>query len=176
MDLTKTYILDNPSLKKTTLGPMISKRAREKAAKEINEAVKLGAKSLLSEKLFPASEKGTSYLSPHILVNVKHNMTVMKFESFAPVVGIMKVLNDEEALYFMNDSIYGLSASIYTKDIQKAKTIAKKLKVGTVFLNKCDYLDPALAWGGVKESGKGISLSIFAYESVSRLKSFNFKL
>ena len=176
VDLTKTYILDNPSLKKTTLGPMISKRAREKAAKEINEAVKLGAKSLLSEKLFPASEKGTSYLSPHILVNVKHNMTLMKSESFAPLVGIMKVLNDEEALYFMNDSIYGLSASIYTQDIKKAKNIAKRLKVGTVFLNKCDYLDPALAWGGVKESGKGISLSVFAYESVSRLKSFNFKL
>lgn len=176
VEVSKRYILDKPFKKETTLGPMINKKAREKVANEINEAVKQGAKSLLNEKLFPASKKNTSYLSPHILVNVKHNMTLMRTESFAPVVGIMKVLNDEEAIYFMNDSIYGLSASIYTKDLKKAKEIGKKLMVGTVFLNKCDYLDPALAWGGIKESGKGISLSIFVYDSVSRLKSFNFKL
>ncbi|HIP62013.1 MAG TPA: aldehyde dehydrogenase family protein, partial [Sulfurovum sp.] len=137
---------------------------------------KAGAKSLIDESHFPASKEGTPYLAPHVLVDVDHSMSVMSDESFGPVVGIMKVTSDEEAVELMNDSDYGLTASIWTKDRDRARAISKQIETGTVFMNRCDYLDPALAWTGVKNTGRGVSLSTFVYDSVTRLKSIHFRL
>jgi len=176
VEKTSLYILGNPCDKNTNLGPMVSKSAARYVREEINKALKKGAKSLVSEHLFSMSEVGTAYLSPHVLVDVTHEMSIMKEESFGPVVGIMKVGSDEEALKLMNDSAYGLTASLWSKDIETCKILAKKLNTGTVFLNRCDYLDPELAWTGVKNTGRGVSLSPFVYDSVTRLKSFHFKL
>ncbi len=102
-------------------------------------------------------------------------MSVMTEESFGPVVGIMKVSNDDEAVALMNDSDYGLTASIWTKNKEKARELSKKIETGTVFMNRCDYLDPALAWTGVKNTGRGVSLSTFGYDQVTKLKSIHFK-
>ena len=102
-------------------------------------------------------------------------MNVMSEESFGPVIGIMKVKSDAEAIRLMNDSQYGLTASIWTADRDKAITLGSKLETGTVFMNRCDYLDPALAWTGVKNSGRGVTLSKVGYEHVTRVKSFNFR-
>ena len=176
VEITKRYKLGNPLNKETTLGPMVKTSASTYVREQIKEALKLGARSLIPESFFPHSKEGTPYLSPHILVNVTHDMSIMKDESFGPVVGIMKVSNDNEAIALMNDSEYGLTASIWSTNIEESKQISKQIEAGTVFLNRCDYLDPGLAWTGVKNTGRGVSLSAYVYDSVTRLKSIHFKL
>ena len=99
----------------------------------------------------------------------------MREETFGPAVGIMKVSDDDEAIRLMNDSDYGLTAAIWTRDEEAAITLGEKLETGTVFMNRCDYLDPALAWTGVKDTGRGPSLSRLAYESLTRPKSYHLR-
>jgi acyl-CoA reductase-like NAD-dependent aldehyde dehydrogenase len=105
--------------------------------------------------------RGTAFVAPQVLTEVDHTMSIMTSESFGPVVGIMRVSSDAEAIQLMNDSIYGLTASIWTKDPEAFMRLEGEVEAGTVFMNRCDYLDPALAWTGVKESGRGVSLSKF---------------
>jgi len=173
---TKKYILGSPLEAGTNLGPMVKTAASDYVRKQIQEAVEAGAKALIDEGLFPASKEGTPYLAPQVLVDVDHTMSVMREESFGPVVGIMKVSSDEEAVALMNDSDYGLTASIWTKDRDAARALSGEIETGTVFMNRCDYLDPALAWTGVKNTGRGVSLSPFVYDAVTRLKSIHFRL
>ena len=125
---------------------------------------------------FAADAAGTPYMAPQVLTQVTHDMAVMRDESFGPVVGIMKVSDDAEAIRLMNDSPYGLSASIWSEDPQAAQTIGSALETGTVFLNRCDYLDPALAWTGVKDTGRGATLGVLGYEHLTRPKSYHFRL
>ena len=175
VDITKQYKLGNPLESGVNLGPMVKTSAADHVRQQVEQAIDKGAKSLIEESLFSASKKGTPYLAPQVLVNVNHAMNVMSEESFGPVIGIMKVKNDAEAIGLMNDSQYGLTASIWTADRDKAITLGSKLETGTVFMNRCDYLDPELAWTGVKNSGRGVTLSKIGYEHVTRVKSFNFK-
>jgi acyl-CoA reductase-like NAD-dependent aldehyde dehydrogenase len=167
--------LGNPLDPETTLGPMVRTEAAEFVRGQIAEALAQGAQALIDPRHFPADAPGTPYLAPQVLVNVHHGMRVMVEESFGPVVGIMKVRGDEEALALMNDSPYGLTASIWSKDEGAALELGAGLETGTVFLNRCDYLDPALAWTGVKESGRGCSLSILGYEQLTRPKSYHLR-
>ena len=173
--LTKKYKLGNPMNTDTNLGPMVKTEAADFVRNQIAKAIESGAKSLVDESLFAASKEGTPYLSPHVLVDVDHTMEVMTEESFGPVVGIMKVASDAEAVALMNDSKYGLTASIWTTDVESAAKLAPKVEAGTVFMNRCDYLDPALAWTGVKNSGRGITLSKLGFEHVTRARSFHFR-
>jgi len=117
-----------------------------------------------------------AYLAPQVLVNVDHTMPVMSEETFGPVVGIMQVASDEQAIELMNDSAYGLTASVWTRDQQAAIDIGKQVRTGTWFMNRCDYLDPALAWTGIKHSGKGCSLSGFGYQRLTKPKSFYLRM
>jgi len=176
VEITKGYKLGNPLDTNTNLGPMVKTSASNYVREQIKEALSLGAKSLVNESHFPNSKEGTPYLSPHVLVDVNHSMSVMKDESFGPVIGIMKVSSDEEAIDLMNDSEYGLTASIWSSSIKESKQLSMQIETGTVFLNRCDYLDPGLAWTGVKNTGRGVSLSAYVYDSVTRLKSIHFKL
>src|SRR5262245_10818204 len=148
--LTRKYRLGNPIDTETNLGPMVRASAAEFVRKQIADAVKAGAKALIDPKLFAADESGTPYLAPQVLVGVDHSMSVMREESFGPVIGIMKVRSDEEAISLMNDSPYGLTAAIWTTDENAAIRIGDRVETGTWFMNRCDYLDPALAWTGVK--------------------------
>lgn len=175
VDLVKKYVLGNPLDEATTLGPMAHKRFADLVRQQNAEAVAKGAKAHIDTKLFAADVGTTAYLAPQVLTNVDHSMSVMREESFGPTVGIMKVKGDEEAIRLMNDSPYGLSAAIWTSDIDAAEAIGDKLETGTVFMNRCDYLDPALAWTGVKDTGRGASLSKLAYESLTRPKSFHLR-
>jgi acyl-CoA reductase-like NAD-dependent aldehyde dehydrogenase len=109
------------------------------------------------------------------LVEVNHQMSVMRDESFGPVVGIMPVDSDEQAIALMNDSEFGLSASIWTRDLAAAERVGNEIDTGTLFMNRCDYLDPALAWTGVKNSGRGVTLSALGYEQLTRAKSFHLR-
>ena len=176
VEVTQQYRLGNPTDANTNLGPMVRRSAADFVRAQIAEAVAQGAKSLVDEAAFPASQVGTAYLSPHVLVNVNHNMRVMREESFGPVVGIMAVQNDEEAIRLMNDSDFGLTASIWTQDALVAEALAGQIVTGTVFMNRCDYLDPALAWTGVKDTGHGISLSELGYAQLTRVKSYHLRV
>ncbi|TGG90773.1 aldehyde dehydrogenase family protein [Natronospirillum operosum] len=171
---TRELTLGNPFAADTTLGPMAHKRFAATVREQVAEAVSSGARALIDPELFPADDGG-AYLAPQILVQVDHSMRVMREESFGPVVGIMPVQSDAEAIELMNDSPYGLTASIWTADSSTAAAIGAQLQTGTVFMNRCDYLDPALCWTGCKDTGRGAALSPLGYMAVTRPKSYHLK-
>ena len=135
----------------------------------------MDARAHLDPAAFPANREDSPYLAPQVLTNVDHTMRVMTEESFGPVIGIMKVQSDAEATDLMNDSVYGLTASIWSSDLEAARAIAEQVEAGTVYLNRCDYLDPGLAWTGVKDSGYGASLSALGYAMLTRPKSYHLR-
>lgn len=172
---TKNYVLGDPLDEATTLGPMVKPEAAEFARRQVTQAVNAGAVAHIDPKLFPHDTPGSAYMAPQVLTAVDHTMSVMKDESFAPVVGIMPVASDTEAIQLMNDSEFGLTASIWTADMKAAENLGDQLEVGTVFMNRCDYLDPALAWTGVKNTGRGCTLSALGYEQLTRPKSYHLR-
>ena len=173
--LTAKYALGDPTKPETTLGPLVRTEAAEFVRGQIKDAVAAGAKALIDAKIFPADKPGTPYMAPQVLVDVDHSMAVMTEESFGPVVGIMKVASDQEAVELMNDSRFGLTAAVWTTNEVAARRIGDQVKTGTWFMNRCDYLDPALAWTGVKESGRGCTLSALGYAALTRPKSFHLR-
>jgi len=172
VDLARQYRLGNPMETETTLGPMVRKDAADSVRAQVRQAVRKGAKALLKLKDKP----GSPYLPPEVLVNVDHRMAIMTEETFGPAVGIMPVKSDDEAVALMNHSRYGLTASIWTQDADAALVIGDRVETGTWFMNRCDYLDPALAWTGVKDSGRGCTLSRMGLETFTRPKSFHLRL
>jgi len=176
VSLTKTYRLGNPLDRETNLGPVAKRSIALTVNRHIEQALAKGARALIDPQLFRNTELGFEYLAPQILVNVDHSMDVMTEETFGPVVGIMKVNSDDEAVTLMNDSPYGLTASVWTEDVEAGSLICDRIETGTCFLNRCDYLDPCLAWTGVKETGRGCSLSVVGYEQLTRPKSYHLRL
>jgi len=166
--------LGNPFDAQTTLGPMAHVRFARLVRDQIAEAVEKGATPLIDPATFPEDDGG-AYLAPQLLVNVDHAMRVMRDESFGPVLGIMKVADDAEALRLMNDTPYGLTASLWTADPARAEALGRRIETGTVFLNRADYLDPAICWTGCKETGRGGSLSVLGYHAVTRPRSYHFR-
>ena len=175
VEQVKGYILGNPLDESTTLGPMVRTRNANRVREQIEEAISMGAKALIDASAFPNSQEDSPYLAPQVLIDVNHDMAVMRDESFGPVVGIMSVKSDIEAIEKMNDSEFGLTASIWTHDEEATLYIGSKLETGTVFMNRCDYLDPELAWVGVKNSGRGCTLSTVGFENLTRPKSFHLR-
>jgi acyl-CoA reductase-like NAD-dependent aldehyde dehydrogenase len=167
--------LGNPLDAATTLGPMVRASAADAVRTQVDEATARGATALVDPASFPAARSEGPYLAPQVLVGVDHSMALMAEETFGPVVGVMAVAGDDEAVALMNDSRYGLTASIWSQDVEAAEAIGDRLATGTVYLNGCDYLDPALAWTGVKDSGRGCSLSVLGFEALTRPKSFNLR-
>jgi acyl-CoA reductase-like NAD-dependent aldehyde dehydrogenase len=173
--LTQQYVLGDPLDPATTLGPMAQPRLAATVREHIAEAQGKGARALIDTKAFARDAVGSPYVAPQVLTNVDHGMKVMMEETFGPVVGIMKVGGDDEAVRLMNDSPYGLTASVWTRDMTAAERIGDRIETGTVFMNRCDYLDPGLAWTGVKDTGRGATLSRVGYESLTRPKSFHLR-
>jgi acyl-CoA reductase-like NAD-dependent aldehyde dehydrogenase len=171
--IVEQYTLGNPLEAQTTLGPMAHARFAGQVRSQVADAVGAGARALVNPDLFPSD--GGAYLMPQILVDVTHDMRVMREESFGPVVGIMRVRDDDEAIALMNDSDFGLTASLWTRDADRAQLVARQLQTGTVFMNRCDYLDPALCWTGCKDTGRGASLSVIAYQNLTRPMSLHLK-
>jgi acyl-CoA reductase-like NAD-dependent aldehyde dehydrogenase len=175
VDLTRKYVLGSPLEQATTLGPMVRPDAAAFVRKQIASAVRGGARTHIDPKAFPSDRAGTPYLAPQVLTNVTHKMSVMMDESFGPVIGLMKVADDRQAIHLMNDSPYGLTAAVWTEDVDAAQAIGRELETGTVFMNRCDYLDPALTWTGVKDTGRGATLSKVGYEALTRPKSYHLR-
>lgn len=175
VNVVNGYILGSPLEEETTLGPMVNATAADFVRRQILDAVGAGARALIDPAHFPADKPGTPYLAPQVVIDVDHKMRLMTEESFGPVVGIMKVSSDDEAVSLMNDSEFGLTASVWTVDVEAAIRIGNQVETGTWFMNRCDYLDPALAWTGIKNSGRGCTLSSVGYESLTRPKSYHLK-
>jgi acyl-CoA reductase-like NAD-dependent aldehyde dehydrogenase len=176
IELTRKYVLGDPLEQGTTLGPLVRTAAADAVRGQIEASVKAGAQAALDESAFAKSKAGTPYLAPQVLLNVDHRMPVMREEIFGPVAGIMKVSSDDEAVDLMNDSDFGLTAAIWTEDQDAGLALGDRVNTGTWFMNRCDYLDPALAWVGVKDSGRGCTLSVVGYEHLTRPKSFHMRL
>ncbi|KAF8189996.1 succinate semialdehyde dehydrogenase [Mycena galopus ATCC 62051] len=182
VELVKKYKLGDPNRQDVTLGPVVSYDSAERIRKQVADAVAAGAKALIPPELYRAAKKDTCYVQPQVLIDVNHTMDIMMEETFGPVVGIQKVASDEEAVKLMNDSAYGLTASIWTNAEEHPESeeaffkLEEQLQCGTVFLNRCDYLDPALAWTGMKNSGRGVSLSKFGYDQLTRAKNVHMKI
>jgi acyl-CoA reductase-like NAD-dependent aldehyde dehydrogenase len=173
--IVSDYVLGNPHDEATTLGPMAQKRFADLVRSQTAEAVAKGARALIDSAKFAADDGQTAYLAPQILVDVDHSMRVMREESFGPVVGIMKVADDDEAVRLMNDSEFGLTAAIWTADVDRAEALGERIETGTVFMNRCDYLDPALCWTGCKDTGRGGALSVIGYQNLTRVKSYHLR-
>ena len=167
------YKLGNPLDQATTLGPMANIRFADLVRSADRRAISKGATAHIDASRF--ADDGGTYLAPQILTNVTHDMRVMREESFGPVVGIMKVADDAEAIRLMNDSDFGLTASLWTADAARAARIGRDIETGTVFMNRCDYLDPALCWTGCKDTGRGGALSVIGYHNLTRPKSYHLK-
>lgn len=172
VEIVKGYKLGNPLDADTTMGPMANVRFAAEVRAQIDEAVAAGATAHIDTM---QADDGGAYLTPQILTDVTHEMRVMRDESFGPVVGIMKVSSDEEAIALMNDSEFGLTASLWTRDLDRAVRIGDEIETGTVFMNRADYLDPGLCWTGCKNTGRGGGLSVIGYQNLTRPKSYHLK-
>lgn len=171
--IVEGYKLGDPLDPETTIGPMAHVRFADTVREHVEDAIAKGATPLIAPELFPKA--GGAYVAPQILINVTHDMMVMREETFGPVVGIMPVKDDEEAIALMNDSDFGLTASLWTADMARAEAIGARLETGTVFMNRADYLDPALCWTGCKQTGKGGGLSVIGYHNLTRPKSYHLR-
>ncbi|WP_068088852.1 aldehyde dehydrogenase family protein [Polycladidibacter stylochi] len=172
VDLVKQYQLGNPLDEATTLGPMAHERFAHEVREQITDALETGATAHIDT--FPEDD-GKTYLSPQVLTDVTHDMRIMQEESFGPVVGIMKVRDDQEAITLMNDSEFGLTCSVWTNDMKQAEAIGDQLETGTVLINRADHVDPALCWTGSKDTGRGGALSAIGFQNLTRPKSYYLK-
>lgn len=173
--LINQYKLGRPDDPDTTLGPVVNTSAANFVREQIKEAIQSGAIPHIEELNFPLAQTNSPYLAPQLLTNVDHSMRLMTEETFGPVIGVMSVNDDHQAIALMNDSEFGLTASVFSSNISTAVEIGEQLETGTFFINRCDYVDPALAWVGVKNSGRGCTLSELGYQSYTRPKSFHLK-
>ncbi len=172
---TEKYVLDDPLKPETNLGPVVKISAAKSIRSQVKQALVAGAKDLIEKSNFKISEDVNCYVSPSILIDVDHNMKFMMEETFGPTVGIMKVKNEDEAAKLMNDSPYGLTACVWTSDKEFAERFGPRINTGTFFMNRCDYLDPGLAWTGVKNTGTGVTLSVLGFNYVTRAKSYHYR-
>ena len=173
--ITEKYILGNPLEENTNLGPVVRMNAAQYIRAQVSQALNKGAKNIIDSNKFKADNGTNCYVSPSALIQVDHSMEFMKEETFGPTVGIMKVKNEEDAINLMNDSAYGLTASIWTSDKEFAQSMGSKIETGTFFMNRCDYLDPGLAWTGVKDTGIGVTLSVLGFDHLTRAKSYHIR-
>jgi len=173
IEFMNNLIIGDPMDDSIDMGPMAQESGIKTVENQLKDATDKGAKILTHTGPIP---DGENYILPAILTNVDHDMEVMMEETFGPIVGIMAVKSDEEAVRLMNDSPYGLTASVWTNDAEKAIQIGSQIETGTFFMNRCDFLDPALPWVGVKDSGKGCTLSTIGIQQLTRPKGYNLKL
>jgi acyl-CoA reductase-like NAD-dependent aldehyde dehydrogenase len=176
IELIGQYRLGDPLSPDTTLGPVVRTAAAETIRAQVRASIAAGGRAAIEERDFPRSQPGTPYLAPQLLLDAPAHSSVMREEIFGPVAGVMQVRSDEEAVAQMNDSAFGLTAAVWTRDAAAAVALGEQVQTGTWFMNRCDYLDPALAWVGVKDSGRGCTLSVIGYEHLTRPKSFHLRV
>jgi acyl-CoA reductase-like NAD-dependent aldehyde dehydrogenase len=171
--LVEEYKIGDPKDKATHLGPLAKASAADIIVKQLEDAKKQGAKVLVGGKV--EKLKSGTFINATLVTGVKNDMPIMQDENFGPVLPVMKVASLEKAIECANDSHYGLTAAIFTQDMRVAAQFAHAVDAGTIFMNRCDYLDPALPWTGVKDSGVGSALSKYGFINVTRRKALHFR-
>ncbi|HIL12139.1 MAG TPA: aldehyde dehydrogenase family protein, partial [Deltaproteobacteria bacterium] len=165
----------DPMDEATSMGPMAQASSIALLEQHVADAVERGARLLAGGK--PAQLDGRGrYFEATVLADVPADAQVMKEESFGPLLAVARVADDESAIAAVNDSRYGLTASVWSRDLDRSRAIGRRLEVGTVFLNRCDFLDPALPWSGWKDSGVGLTLSELGFDRLTRTRGFHLRL
>jgi acyl-CoA reductase-like NAD-dependent aldehyde dehydrogenase len=172
--LAREYVLGDPLAEGTSIGPMASRKAPAFMAEQVEDAVRRGGRLVVDPASFQRPANGWFY-APAVVADAPQASSLMQEESFGPVIGLTPVSGDDEAIRFMNDSPYGLTASIWTSDVERAIRVGEKIETGTFYMNRCDFLDPALPWCGVKDTGRGASLSHYGFHHLTRLKSMHLR-
>jgi len=170
----REYVLGDPMAPGTSMGPLAGKSAAALLEKQVADAVAAGGRLVVSSDEFARPDQGW-FFGPAVVADAPQHCALMQEESFGPVIGITPVSGDEEAIQYMNDSAYGLTASIWTSDFARAVRIGEQIATGTFYMNRCDYLDPALPWCGVKDTGRGATLSHHGFLHLTRLKSMHLR-
>ncbi len=173
--LVRAYVLGDPMSDKTTLGPIAQPGHVPELEALVQDARARGARVVAGGKRTSTNGRGR-FFEATLVADCNHTMKLFRQESFGPILPVMAVESDEEAMAKMNDSRLGLTASVWTRDRERAARFARVLEHGTVFMNRCDYLDPALPWSGWKDSGRGVGLSPLGFEALTRPKAVHFRL
>ena len=172
----KEWMVGDPMVSTTTLGPLAQPHQARRIAGRVRDAVLGGAQVLVGGEEVTHEGKGRGrFLSPTLVVGCREGMDLMEEETFGPVVACQVVEGDEEAVRLMNGGKYGLTASVWGKDVERVERVGRQLDVGTVYMNRCDVLDPELTWSGRRDSGKGFSLGELGFLPFVRAKSWNLK-
>eukprot|EP00742_Colponemidia_sp_Colp-10_P002707 GILJ01002894.1.p1 GENE.GILJ01002894.1~~GILJ01002894.1.p1 ORF type:complete len:494 (+),score=74.03 GILJ01002894.1:201-1682(+) len=171
-----TYVLGDPKDAKTSMGPVAQPETLDFLTEQVNNARELGGRVLCGGVATSDANGKGRFFKPTLVADATHNMSMMRKELFGPTMSVTPVESDAEAIELMNDSAFGLTASLWTKEEGRATSIAQQLECGTVFMNRCDYLDPEMPWCGVKDTGKGVTLSKHGFAPFTRFKSYHFKL
>jgi acyl-CoA reductase-like NAD-dependent aldehyde dehydrogenase len=173
LDAMTAYRPGDPMDPATTLGPLAERGALDRLEAQVRDAVDRGGRLLAGGRRL--DDTLGNFFAPTLLADVPNTAAVMQAESFGPLLPVQPVADDREALARMNDSDYGLTASVWTRSHERAEWMAARLEAGTVYRNRCDYLDPGLPWSGRKDSGRGVSLSRYGFYQLTRTKSLNFR-
>ncbi len=174
LPLVAAYVQGDPMHEATTLGPIAQPNHAKELEDMVRDAERHGARLLHGGRAAQVGGRGR-FFEPTLVVDVEQAMRLFREESFGPIVAIASVKSDEEALAKMNDSSLGLTASLWTSDADRARRMASALEAGTVYMNRCDSVDPALPWSGVKDSGSGWSLSSLGFDQLTRPKSLHLR-
>ena len=173
--LVRAYVLGDPTAAETTLGPIAQRPHVAELEAFVSDAQARGGRVVAGGKATSVDGRGR-FFEATLVADGDQSMELFRRESFGPIVAVARVESDDEALEKMNDSRLGLTASVWTADRGRAARFASALEYGTVFMNRCDYLDPALPWSGRKDSGQGVSLSALGFEGLTRPKAIHFRL
>jgi len=173
--LVRAYVMGDPMKPATTMGPIAQPHHVPELEALVQDARARGARIFVGGKRTSVDGHGR-FFEATLVGDCNHSMKLFRQESFGPILPVMPVESDDDALAKMNDSRLGLTASVWTKDRERAMRFARALECGTVYMNRCDYLDPALPWSGWKESGRGVSLSALGLDALTRPKAVHFRL
>ena len=170
----RAYVMGDPMHRSTTLGPIAQPHHVGHLAALVADAEDEGATLLCGGRVAEAVGRGR-FFAPTLLSDVPPSARVMQEEQFGPIVAVQRVQSDEEALALMSQTSYGLTASVWTSDMGRAERLAEQLKFGTIFMNRCDFVDPLLPWSGVGQSGRGHSLSVLGFDQLTRPRSLHLR-
>lgn len=173
-DLAAAYVLGNPRDHAVTMGPLANPRAAQEMLKQVEAAKAAGARVVSGGQVRIIGK--ATFFEPTLITGADNSMAVVREENFGPILPIIPVEDDADAVRLVNDSAYGLTSAIYTSDPERAERFAAEADTGTVFMNRCDYLDPALPWTGVRDSGRGTTLSKYGFYSLTRRKAIHFRV
>jgi acyl-CoA reductase-like NAD-dependent aldehyde dehydrogenase len=169
----KNYRLGDPLDEQTTMGPLAGRGALDVLQEQVDDAVARGGRLLLGGRRLAGSPG--NFFEPTLLADVPNDAVVMQEESFGPLMPVLAVADDDEAIRMMNDTHYGLTASVWTRDPERADRFGREVEAGTIYQNRCDFLDPALPWTGYRDSGKGSTLSRYGFFHLTKRKSIHFR-